>query len=425
MTAGRFTPRGGIRRPSLLESELIIRLRALPAGPSPDPGFSAELRAQLVSITARIIAESGGELSTAATLVQRPARAVVRGGRAGAAGVLRSIRRPVLAFASAAAVLVLMLGVAVWMSGSSLPGDSLYGVKRASENVKLSMAAGDVARGNTYLGFASNRVAEVSKLLGKPASMAVGGNRSAAGSVSPHTASLVASTLASADSDSRSGMQLLGRATVGQMSASPLSKLTGWIVTERAALTDIAGRVPAGDLTNRVKASLALLQRIQSRATALKAELGCPCLAQAVSDDLGPIPCSPCQSLAPAKPGGGATSPSGGAPGGSGGSGAGSSGPNGTQPTPSGVPTTATPPGGAVPGGGQPGGGGSGSGGGSGGSSGGIGQPSLSQPVLSGVPTSSLPIPTGSTGVRVPLPSISVSVPLLPSVTIPGLIGLN
>ncbi|MGX7677610.1 DUF5667 domain-containing protein [Jatrophihabitans sp. DSM 45814] len=315
MSTGRFA--SGRRRTSAFESELIARLRVLPAGPVPDATFKSDLRAQLVAITARIVSEStvsGSAVSGSAlpqssgshrTIAQRPAPPGLRTGRGRSRGAIRAVRRPILAFASAAAVLALLLGIAVWVSGGALPGDSLYGVKRASENVKLSVAGNDVDKGYVYLRLASKRGNEAKKLLGRPSALGAGhGGVVAAGQISERTASLVTDTLGSMDSDSRSGMQLLARAAVSQKSASPFDKLGRWTAAQRAQLSEISSRIPTANvaLTARVQASLTLVTRIETRAAQLKAEIGCSCLSQASSDDLGPVPCSPCTAT-PGKPG--------------------------------------------------------------------------------------------------------------------------
>lgn len=309
MTAGRFAFGGAGRRSGALESDLVTRLRALPAGPVPDAGFKADLRAQLVAITARVIAESSEDVAATRTLVGKPAKAGLRAGRAGAAGVLRAVRRPVLAFASTAGVFALLIAVAVLISNNALPGDSLYRVKRASEDIQLSLAGSSAAKGNTYLTLAARRVGEAAKLLDRPSTVAGSGSSGAPGD---RTATLVAQTLTSADSDSRNGMQLLGSAAVQQLSAEPLAKLPLWLAAERARLTALSGQLsagyPGGGLAGNVRTSLALLDRIARRTAALKANLGCPCLSQANSDDLGPLPCSPCAPLSTV-PGGGPAAP--------------------------------------------------------------------------------------------------------------------
>lgn len=425
MSAGRFAL-GGRGRATAFESELIARLRVLPVGPKPDGKFKSELRAQLVAITARIVAESAGDVAAATGRSPalagraRPAGAAVHTGPATLRGATRALRRPILALASAAAVLALMLGAALWMSSGSLPGDSLYGVKRASENLKLSVAGGDVDKGYTYLRFATTRADEVTKLLGKPSALAAGpGGAVAAGQPSSRTVSLVKDTLDSLDSDSRSGMQLLGKATVAQRSAAPLSKLQTWTVGQRAKLSSISSRVPAGDLRTRVQASLTLLKRIETRSAQLKSKVGCACLSQTRSDDLGPVPCSPCKSL------GGASAPgsSPGSPGGS--ASAGQPGSGSTSSNRSGA--------GTVPNGSGPAGG-TRTGGASGGTNG--GGVSVGATTPGGVSaTPSLPITVGSDGLGTTLPNVSVGVgsagitadvPVpLPSIHVPGLIHLN
>lgn len=403
MTSGRFSSRPAGEGSSESETALVERLRALPVGPVPDADFTADLRSQLVAITARIIAESATDTPAARTATLRTSPSGLRAA-ASVHGVLRALRRPVLAFASATAVLALMLGVAVWMSHGSLPGDSLYGVKRASEDVQLSVAGNDTDKGYTYLGFATTRATEVAKLLGRPSALAAGGSGpQATGAISARTSKLVTDTLDSLDSDSRSGMQLLGRATVAQMSAAPLSKLAPWTVGQRAQLTDIESRVPAGALKNRVKASLALLGRIEARAAALKAKIGCSCLSQAVSDDLGPVPCSTCTALIPPGTGGGPGSPGGSAtPGNGGGSGSGNNG-GGSNGSGSGSGGNGSGPGSS-----------SGNGGGSS-AGGGINAPTVTRlPTAPSLPTAT-PLPTGpvsigSSGVRISLPGIGVGV---------------
>ncbi len=307
MSAGRFAARSARRSGSSVEADLISRLRTLP-GPVPDAQFRSDLRSQLVAITARVVAESGEPAAASPSGVVAGAAARRSGAFGG--GALRALRRPALALAGASTVLVMLLGMAVWMAGGALPGQSLYGVKRASENVQLSMAGNDTAKGWAYLRLAGNRAREAADLLGKPAAMVATGGVTAGGArISPHTASLVTDTLASADADSRSGMQLLGRAAVAQLSKDPLTRVSDWFAGQRALLTGVRDRIPTGALHNRAQASLTLLQRIATRTAQLNSKMGCPCLAQALSDELGPLPCSPCGTVRNQKPGAGASLP--------------------------------------------------------------------------------------------------------------------
>lgn len=357
MGAGKFSAGSGNRR--TVESELVSRLRRLPVGELPDPRFKAELRSQLVAITPRIVAESPPPTSSAA----RPA----------ASGRLGVLRRPLIAFTGAACVLALLLGMAVWMAHGALPGQSLYGIKRASENFQLSVAGSDTSKGMKYLKFASSRVHESSKLAGASQS-------------DPHTASLVASALRSADSDVRNGVRLLTNTAVAQTSADPLTKISGWLSEQRTQLATLAPRLPAGPARSQASSSLALLQQVALRTRQLKAELGCSCLSQANADELGPRPCTSCKRPnVPGLPG----VPSGG---------------------PSGLPSLPTALPSSVPGSGAP------SLPGLGGSGGalptGTSLPSgLPSSLPSGLPTqlSSSPVSVGSSGASGGLPGVSIS----------------
>ena len=300
------------------------RVRAVVAGlatlqdsvPAPRAHFRAELRAQLVAVAPRLVTEgpgaelvrhtpeSVGTAQTAPSLASRAARVRVvldrmpsiRLGRAGAI------------VAAAVAVVAMVLSGAVWISRSALPGDTLYGLKRASEDVQLSLTTGNVARGRELLSFAKTRADEASALIGSAPTA----------SVSPHTAGLVTSTLNSADDDVRQAAQLLGTQAVQSSSAAPLSSMTSWAPGQLARLQAIATRIPAGTLHDRAGASANLVSAALARANTLQGQLGCTCLKGGGSDQLGPLPCLICTGPAPLP----ITVPSGtstpGAPGGSG-----------------------------------------------------------------------------------------------------------
>jgi hypothetical protein len=72
-----------------------------------------------------------------------------------------ALLRPALA---AAAILVLVLAGATSAAASSLPGDALYGVKRASEDVRLALTFGDVARTELLSELTDRRLEELAEL---------------------------------------------------------------------------------------------------------------------------------------------------------------------------------------------------------------------------------------------------------------------
>jgi ABC-type transporter Mla subunit MlaD len=82
--------------------------------------------------------------------------------------VLPPVRKPRFRLAVAgligAAFLMLGGGTAIAMSSSAIPGDPLYGVKRAIERISLAMHRDPVSRANLHLQFANNRLQEVAAL---------------------------------------------------------------------------------------------------------------------------------------------------------------------------------------------------------------------------------------------------------------------
>ena len=72
-----------------------------------------------------------------------------------------ALLRPALA---AAAVLVLVLAGATSAAGSSLPGDALYGLKRATEDVRLALTFDDVARTQLLSELTDRRLEELAEI---------------------------------------------------------------------------------------------------------------------------------------------------------------------------------------------------------------------------------------------------------------------
>ncbi len=199
---------------------------------------------------------------------------------------------------------VLLLAGGVWMSSHTLPGDSLYGLKRASENVQLSLTGGDGARGRQYLALAKKRATEVSGLLGRTSSMAAGSGSQASGNINAHAAKLVADTLRDADADTLNGVRVLTGQAVRNMSNGPLTAVTTWAPAQLARLDSIVNRAPPGATRERAVASRHLVQRALTRANQLGHEMWCSCLANTANDELGPLPCdTACNPVTPAAPG--------------------------------------------------------------------------------------------------------------------------
>lgn len=293
--------------------ELVSALATLDTAPAPRAHFRAELRAQLVAVAPRLIAEGPAieqPRPADTALAPRQAARTSRGAKVGAAAgwtTRISIGRPLATITAVIAVFAMLLGGAVWISKKALPGDALYALKRANENVALSTAGGDTAKGRVYLGLAKTRSEEVQALLSRSSSMAAGTGPSAAAGVNAHTAKLIRTTLGLADTDVRNGAQLLGGKAVQSHSADPLSIFTSWAPGQIRRLQSITDRLGSGATHDRAAASTRLVVAALARAQRLIPMLGCNSMDNAATDELGPVP-GPVCTLAPS-PGTHSTTP--------------------------------------------------------------------------------------------------------------------
>lgn len=279
---------------------IVAELTTLEPAPAPRAHFRAELRSQLVAVAPRLVAEgvSAERPAVPATAPARNRRAAVLARAAAAADRASSVKigRPVAIITAVVAVFAVLLGGSVWMSKKSLPGDPLYALKRANEDVQLSLTTSDTARGEKYLDFAATRVSEVNALLKRADASALGSGATAAAGISPHTAKLVTDTLNDADADVRNAAQVLGREAVDGKSSQPLQILLNWAPGQLTQMQAVASRIPAGSLHDRADGSAQLLSDAMGRASVLQGLVGCSCLGSSGTDELGPVPCTVCAS---------------------------------------------------------------------------------------------------------------------------------
>ncbi len=285
--------------------ELVGALAGLEVAPPMRAEFRAELRAQLVAVTPRLVDEGEASLTPATAPTQSKRAAKTE--RASAEPTRRfRFAKPLVAVACALTAFVLLLGGAVLLSQHALPGDALYGIKRASEDVEYSTTSGTVARGKLKLQFAATRIGEVADLLHTPIAMAAGtGALADSGQISSGTAGLVRDTLNSADSDILAASSMLNGDAVRNDDAGSLTAITSWAPAQIKAMTKIVGRIPAGALHQNAAATLTLLRQAKQRSAALRADLGCNCVSS--TDQFGPVPCSGSCSATPKQTGGGKT----------------------------------------------------------------------------------------------------------------------
>ncbi|MFC4947390.1 DUF5667 domain-containing protein [Pseudonocardia sp. GCM10023141] len=314
---------------------------------------------------------------------QRPARPSIR-------------RRAVLVGSAALVMLVALTGGGIFASRNALPGDSLYGVKRAAESAGLALTFDDAAKARRQLELATTRLDEIEKMS----------------AAKPQTAAdpaLYRSAIEDFDAATGEGSRML-LAINNDGSANALGDLRKWAAEQSARLSSLSAALPSGA---GAKDSIQLLDRLLGRAKALQARADCTEITSGAVDDLGPLPAEGACTPRPIDPGavpglaGGKTN-----------SGSGKTGqtPGTTQPdsisgsgSPDAGPGTTTPEGEPTTGGN--------------GLLPGIDTPDLGLPdkvgtsADAGTPTSST-APTGGPGnVSIPLP-----LPLLPPITLPPLL---
>ncbi|PVZ10080.1 DUF5667 domain-containing protein [Actinomycetospora cinnamomea] len=205
-----------------------------------------------------------------------------------------SSRRPATRLLSSlvtGACAVLLLGaLTVLLSRGALPGEMLYGIKRASESAELGLTSGQEAKGLKHLEFAAIRLEEVSDLVGRSGTTAAGAGPVAAG-LDTDQAGLVLENLRSFDEQARTGSRLILPLAAQPTGPSP-AELAEWARTQSARLDTLR---PSLDEDGRTAAagSQQMLQRLSQRATVL----GGPerCEAGTASDDLGPLPTGDCE----------------------------------------------------------------------------------------------------------------------------------
>ncbi len=271
-------------------------------GVMPEPEFRAGLRALLIAtaeregigvtairrgdrLGARVAHRSGGTVSVTrvprrrtgdmpAAEVARPVPVDPDRPRAGRqASTLPSVirvprRRTRGAIVIGLAVGSLALSGMSAASGSAMPGDPLYGVKRSTESARLALASSDVDRGELYLEFAKNRLGEARAVRDNPTGLS--------------------SALADMDDQTRSGVRLLSADALTHSDGGALDRVDAFVRVQRPALVDLLIGLPSASRV-RAEKSVVLLNQIDQRSVALRASLRCAAGGRG-TDSLGPVP---------------------------------------------------------------------------------------------------------------------------------------
>jgi hypothetical protein len=248
-------PDGSAPSPAAAEQTERGPLLALATGlgelpkPELDPEVKIVQRAQLVAAMEAMLLEgtaAGGEGPGRSVPEQRSHRG--RGThRASGLGKLRPRSRLSKGLAAGG----LTVGVAAGAFGGvaaassdALPGDSLYGLKRGMEDIKLGLAHGDSSRGELYLDQASTRLNEARRLM----------ERDRSGQLDHESVGEIRRALSGMQHDASEGHRLLHEAYERDGSLGPIQALSAFAQSHREAWGALRDRLPVqlGDVSSQV-----------------------------------------------------------------------------------------------------------------------------------------------------------------------------
>ena len=197
-----------------------------------------------------------------------------------------SLARRVVTVGMAAALAVLAIaGGSVFASRDAVPGDALYGIKRAAEAAGGIFAGGEAARGQHDLDLAATRLDEIERMARD-------------GATDP---AAYASAFQEFDSATRAGTRQVLAGADPDRSAGDLAR---WATQQTARLSALRASLPSASQSDADDA-LRLLDRVHDRAVAVAARSGCAQVTANATDDLGPLPAQgPCTATRQATPGG-------------------------------------------------------------------------------------------------------------------------
>ncbi|MEU6932289.1 DUF5667 domain-containing protein [Streptomyces sp. 2RAF24] len=213
--------------------------------PQMDPEVKVVQRAQLVAAMEAMFAEG-----TAAAVPTVPEQRTAGGKGAHRASPLRKLR-PRSRWTKGLAAGGLTVGVAAGAfsgvaaaSSDALPGDSLYGLKRGMEDLKLGMADDDADRGGIYLDQASTRLSEARRLM----------ERGRAGDLDHESLGEIRRVLSGMEHDASEGHRLLRQAYERDGEIGPMARLNSFAQSHRATWDGLRDRLPVqlADVGNQV-----------------------------------------------------------------------------------------------------------------------------------------------------------------------------
>ncbi|MER5961862.1 DUF5667 domain-containing protein [Streptomyces sp. NPDC002057] len=203
--------------------------------PQLDPEVKVVQRAQLVAAMEAMLME--GSAAAGPTV---PEQRTSGGKGAHRASPLRKLR-PRSRWSKGLAAGGLTVGVAAGAFGGvaaassdALPGDSLYGLKRGMEDIKLGMADDDADRGGIYLDQASTRLSEARRLM----------ERGRTGDLDHESLTEIRRVLGGMKHDASEGHRLLRQAYDRDGKIAPMARLNSFAQAHRDTWNGLRDRLP-------------------------------------------------------------------------------------------------------------------------------------------------------------------------------------
>ncbi|MEZ0068791.1 hypothetical protein ABIA32_004832 [Streptacidiphilus sp. MAP12-20] len=210
----------------------VAALATVP-GPSLDLQVRLTQRALLVAEFERAFASGGGAAVVPGQRARRGSHRAVRPAVLWPSG--RWGRRLAVGGLASMMALGTLGGVAV-ASSSSLPGDTLYGMKRGLEDWRLNLAGTDSERGKLLLDEASTRMAEARQLMTR--------GDGPHHELSPQTVADLNRAFTDMNAEGKRGRDLLNAIYLHSHSLAPLRQLAGFAAVQSRELDQIEPQLP-------------------------------------------------------------------------------------------------------------------------------------------------------------------------------------
>jgi hypothetical protein len=235
----------------------MVTSLATVSGASLDPQVRLTQRALLVAEFERAFAGGGG----AAVPAQRTRRGSHRAVRPAALWPSTRWGRRLAVGGLASMMALGTLGGVAMASTSSVPGDTLYGMKRGLEDWRFNLAGSDEERGKLLLDEASTRMEEARRLMGR--STPVGPRQ-----LSPQTIADLDRALSDMNVEGKRGRDLLNEIYRRSHSLAPLRQLAGFAAVQSRAMDQLEPELP-GQLDPVASQVRGLLSGIRQEVTPL------------------------------------------------------------------------------------------------------------------------------------------------------------